>query len=194
MNETLSLLSTRRSVAPAALREPGPDAGQIETLLRLASRVPDHGKLAPWRFIIFAGEARDAAGEIIARAFSQMEPEAPQTRIDAERKRLSMAPLVVAVVSRASKHPKIPVWEQELSAGAVCMNLLVAATAMGFDASWLTQWYSYDRGVMSRFGLAEDEKLAGFIHIGTGEARPEDRPRPALEDIVTRFGEGETGR
>ncbi|MDB5509182.1 MAG: nitroreductase [Hyphomicrobiales bacterium] len=186
MNDTLSLLSTRRSVAPVALRKPGPDAAQVETLLRLASRVPDHGKLAPWRFIVFEGAGRERAGAIIAEAFARMEPDAPQNRIDAERKRLSLAPLVIAVVSRAAP-AKVPEWEQELSAGAVCMNLLVAATAMGFGASWLTQWYSYDRDVLTHFGLAEHERIAGFIHIGQSENAPADRPRPSLDDIVTHF-------
>lgn len=187
MNETLSLLSTRRSVAPVALSGPGPDSSQIETLLRLASRVPDHGKLAPWRFIVFEGAGRERAGDMIAEAFARLEPDAPQNRIDAERKRLMLAPLVIAVVSRVNS-AKVPAWEQELSAGAVCMNLLIAATAMGFGASWLTQWYSYDRDVLTRFGLADHERIAGFIHIGRSETAPADRPRPALDEIVTRFG------
>ena len=187
MNETLTLLTRRRSTPPAALSGPGPDAAQLETLLTIASRVPDHGKLAPWRFIVFEGEGREKAGEIIAHAFAAMEPTAPETRIEAERKRLAMAPLVIAVVSRAAPHGKIPVWEQELSAGAVCMNLLVAAQAMGFSASWLTQWYSYDRGVLAQFGLSEEERIAGFIHIGRADSAPEDRPRPALDTIVSRF-------
>ncbi|MDB5651931.1 MAG: nitroreductase [Hyphomicrobiales bacterium] len=184
---TLTLLATRRSVAPVALVAPGPDAAQVETLLRLASRVPDHGKLAPWRFIVFEGEARERAGEIISEAFAKLEPEAGAPRIEAERKRLSMAPLVIAVVSRAAPHGKIPVWEQQLSAGAVCMNMLVAATAMGFGASWLTQWYAYDRGVLAQFGLSDEEKIAGFIHIGQSSSVPEERPRPALDEIVSRF-------
>lgn len=186
MNETLALLSSRRSVAPVALAAPGPDALQIETLLRLASRVPDHGKLAPWRFIVFEGSARARAGDIIAEAFAKLEPDAGATRIDAERRRF-MAPLVVAVVSRAAPHAKIPLWEQELSAGAVCMNMLVAASAMGFGATWLTQWYAYDRSVLAQFGLSDQEKIAGFMHIGRSASVPEDRPRPALDKIVSHF-------
>ena len=189
MNDLISLLSSRRSVAPVALKEPGPDAGELETLLRLASRVPDHGKLTPWRFIIFEGAARERAGAIIAEAFAAKEPTADERRIDAERKRLSMAPLVIAVVSTAGASKKVPDWEQELSAGAVCMNLLVAATAMGYGASWLTNWFSYDRGVLAQLGVAEQERVAGFIHIGTSETTPDDRPRPALDKIVTRFAD-----
>lgn len=187
MNETLTLLSSRRSVAPVALSEPGPSAAELELLLTLAARVPDHGKLAPWRFIVFEGEARARAGAVIAMAFRKLEPAVDETRVEAERRRLSLAPLVIGVVSRAAPHGKIPEWEQELSAGAVCMNLLVAAKAMGYGASWLTQWYSYDRGVLAQFGLSETERMAGFIHIGTASNVPEDRPRPALADIVTRF-------
>ena len=183
---TIAALSARRSVPPVAMQGPGPDEAQIETLLRLGARVPDHGKLAPWRFILFEGEARRRAGDIIARVFAADPPDADAARRDQERSRLSLAPLVIGVVSRAAPHVKIPEWEQVLSAGAACMNMLVAANAMGFAASWLTQWYSYDRRVLDALGLAAHEKMAGFIHIG--RARPiEDRARPVMSEIVTRF-------
>jgi nitroreductase len=187
MNDTLRLLATRRSVAPAALVGPGPTREEIETLLRIGSRVPDHGKLAPWRFIVFEGEARERAGAIVANAFRRREPEADEKRAAAEARRMTMAPLVIGVVSTAAEHVKIPIWEQELSAGAVCMTLLIAARAMGYDGSWLTNWFAYDRTVLAQFGLAESERIAGFIHLGRAEAAPEDRPRPSLADIVSYF-------
>lgn len=189
MNDMLDLLGRRRSVPPVALSCPAPDAAELELLLRLASRAPDHGKIAPWRFIVFRGEARERAGDIVAARFAEKEPDADATRVAAERKRMTMAPLIVAVVSRAAPHEKIPVWEQELSAGAVCMNMLVAAHAMGFAASWLTNWFSYDCAVLTQFGLAESERIAGFIHIGRNDQPQADRPRPALESIVSFFGE-----
>jgi nitroreductase len=187
MTSTIDLLSVRRSVGPNFLAGPGPSPTQLDTLLRIASRVPDHGKLAPWRFIVFEGAARDKAGELIARLFVEANPGSDESRIAAERGRLSRAPLVIGVVSRAAAHPKIPDWEQVLSAGAVCMNLVTAASAQGFSASWLTEWYAYDRRVLAALGLSPQERMAGFVHVGTATSPSPDRPRPPLEQIVTRF-------
>jgi len=187
MNLMIDLLAARRSVGPNFLTGAGPTAAELDTLLKVASRVPDHGKLAPWRFIVFQGAARDKAGEAIARAFAEANPQADEARIAAERTRLSRAPLVIGVVSRAAPHPKIPDWEQILSAGAVCMNLLTAASALGFAASWITEWYAYDRRVLRVFGLSPQERMAGFVHVGRPSSPSPDRPRPALADIVTRF-------
>ncbi len=183
----LDLLRARRSVPPLGLSGPGPTADELELLLTIAARVPDHGKLAPWRFILFEGEARAAAGALIAAAFIADNPDADAQRVELEQKRLSHAPLVVAVVSTAAPHGKIPEWEQVLSAGAVCMNLVIAANTLGFAASWLTQWYAYDRRVLDGLGLAPQEKVAGFIHIGASASRPEDRVRPDLTSITSRF-------
>ncbi|WP_219321600.1 nitroreductase [Methylovirgula sp. HY1] len=188
MNATIDLLKTRRSAPALSLLEPGPTAAELETLLTSASRVPDHGKLAPFRFIVFQGEGRIRAGEIIAEVYTAAHPEPDPDQLRVERKRLALAPLVVAVVSRAGPNPKIPEWEQVLTAGAVCMNLIVAANALGFATVWLTEWYAYDRKVLERFGLAEHEKIAGFVHIGRNQMPRDDRPRPALADIVTTFG------
>ncbi len=185
MPDALELLTTRRSVKE--LGGPGPSAAEIDTLLTVASRVPDHGKLAPWRFIVFEGEARRAAGAAIAAAFAAKYPEAKPEHVEAERARLLRAPLVIAVVSRAGAHAKIPEWEQVLSAGAAAMSLVIAAHALGYAANWITEWYAYDRAVLDAFGLAPHERIAGFVHIGTPPAPPEDRPRPPLEEIVTRF-------
>lgn len=187
MTDTLALLKLRRSVPPQFLSAPGPDAAQLDELLTIAARVPDHGKLAPWRFIVFAGAGKDKAAEIIAAGFKAKNPEADADKLALERARFS-APLVVAVISAAKPHVKIPEWEQELSAGAVCMTMLVAAHAMGFGASWLTNWFSFDRAVLSSFGLAAEERIAGFVHIGTAMTTPTDRERPDMAAIVTHFG------
>ena len=149
--------------------------------------MPDHGKLAPWRFIVFEGEARRAAGETIAAAFRAKYPDAKPEHIAAERERLTRAPLVIAVVSRAAPHVKIPEWEQVLSAGAAAMNLVTAAHALGYGANWITEWYAYDRAVLDALGLEPHERIAGFIHIGRPPGPPEDRPRPPLAEIATRF-------
>jgi nitroreductase len=186
MPDALELLKTRRSIKPIELQGPGPTAAEIETLLTVASRVPDHGKLVPWRFII-EGEARLAAGETIVAAFRNKYPDAKPEHIEAERRRLARAPLVIAVVSRAGPHVKIPEWEQVLSAGAAAMSLVIAAHALGYAANWITEWYAYDRGVLAALGLAENERIAGFVHIGRPSDKPEDRPRPPLQDIATRF-------
>jgi nitroreductase len=185
--DTISLLQRRRSVPPAALASPGPTAAQLETILAIAARVPDHGKLAPWRFIVFEGEGRARAGEIFARIVAEENPDTPEKRLDLERMRLMHAPVVVAVVSRAAPHVKIPEWEQILSAGAVAMNLVVASNAMGFATSWLTEWYAYDTRTKAALGLGETENIAGFIHIGHPTAIIEDRVRPVLGEIVSRF-------
>lgn len=187
MNEVLALLRSRRSVPANLLVEPGPSPDELGEILTVASRVPDHGKLAPWRFLIIEGEARGRAGELIAAAFSADEPSASAEKVSLERNRLARAPVVIAVVSRARPHVKIPEWEQTLSAGAVCMNLVVAANGLGFGTAWLTEWYAYDRRVLDGLGLEPDESVAGFIHVGTAREPIADRPRPALADIVARF-------
>ena len=187
MTEAIELLKTRRSVKPQELSGPAPSASEIDTLLTVASRVPDHGKLTPWRFIVFDGEARRKAGDLIAQVFKANYPDAKDEHVDFERERLARAPLVIAVVSRAGPHVKIPEWEQVLSAGAAAMNLVTAAHALGFAATWITEWYAYDRGVLDALGLAPNEKVAGFVHIGKPKQPPEDRPRPPLSEIVTTF-------
>ncbi len=185
--ETLSLLRQRRSAPPVTMTGPGPMPAEVDDLLAIAARVPDHGKLAPWRFIVFEGEARARAGDILAGIVAADTPDASPKRLDLERNRLMHAPVVVAVVSRAGPHVKVPEWEQILSAGAVAMNLTVAAAAMGFVTAWLTEWYAYDPRSKSALGLAENENIAGFIHIGRPTTPIEDRVRPIMADIVSRF-------
>ncbi len=187
MPEALDLLKTRRSVKPIELIGPAPAPAELDTLLTVAARVPDHGKLTPWRFIVFEGDARLKAGEAIASVFKAASPQATDDQIAFERNRLARAPLVVAVVSRAAPHVKIPEWEQVLSSGAAAMNLVTAAHALGFAANWITEWYAYDRHVLDALGLAANEKIAGFVHIGRAAKPPEDRPRPPLTEIVTHF-------
>ena len=187
MNDTIALLSRRRSLAPVNLTGPGPDAGELETFLRIASRVPDHGKLAPWRFVVFQGAALERAGRVALDIKRADLPELDEAARQAELTRFSRSPLVIGVVSRAAPHKKIPEWEQVLSAGAVSMALTVAVSALGFASTWLTEWIAYDARFREAMGLAEHERIAGFIHIGRPRVTPEDRPRPALADIVTHF-------
>ena len=187
MKDSLSSLLTRRSVAARWLGEPGPTKAEIDTLLTIATRVPDHGRLAPWRFILIQGDARQRLGDIQAAFFQADNPEAEPEKVATERSRFSHAPLVVAVVSSVKPSPKIPESEQVLSAGAVCMNLLHAAKALGYGAVWLSGWSSFDRRVLDALGLAPHERIAGYIHIGTSTELPTERPRPVLAEIVSEF-------
>jgi nitroreductase len=185
--DAIELLKFRRSVKPREMTAPGPTPAELDTILTIGARVPDHGKLAPWRFIVFEGDARVRAGELIAKVFANKNPQATPPEIEVEKKRLTDAPLVIGIVSFTKPHPKVPPWEQELSAGASAMNMVTAATALGYGACWLTGWFAFDRDALDALGLKADERFAGFIHIGTPSKPSEDRPRPALSDIVTRF-------
>jgi len=187
MNDIIDFLKTRCSPRPRDLTGPGPSAEEIDTILTIASRVPDHGKLAPWRFLVFEGEARARGGEIIAKAFIRTKPDATEAEIAAERGRLSLAPLVIGVVSRPQTHPWAPEWEQQMSAAASAMNIVLAATALGYGACWLTGWVAGNREVLDGFGLKPEEKMIGMIYIGSVATPPVDRPRPALSEVVTRF-------
>ena len=187
MNDTIEILKRRRSAPPPMMSGPAPSADELATILTVASRVPDHGKLAPWRFLVFAGEARDRASRLALDIRLAEKPDLDESARAEERRRFARAPLVLATISRAAPHPKIPEWEQILSAGAVCMNMIVAARALGFSATWLTEWVAYDGRFRAAIGLAEHERIAGFIHIGRTTAVIEDRPRPPLAEIVTNF-------
>jgi nitroreductase len=187
-NPILTLLSSRRSVKPDRLVEPGPSADEIDTMLTIASRVPDHKKLAPWRFILVEGDARARLGEIVAQVCAAEEKEPPsEHRLALERGRLQRAPLVIAVVSRVVPNRSAPEWEQILSAGAACFNLCLAANAMGYGTSWITEWIAYNARVRAALGLADNERIAGFIYIGTPAECPEERERPKLSEIVSRW-------
>lgn len=183
---TLGLLLTRRSGSAKAMTEPGPSPEQLKTILAAGARAPDHGKLAPWRFILFEGEARAQMGRLLAESLN--ENEATPERAAQERGRFLRAPVVVAVISRVREAIPIPEWEQMLSAGAVCQNMLVAAHALGFVASWITEWCAYHPRVKEGLGLKTGERVAGFIYIGTSAQPLEERVRPDLDALITRFG------
>lgn len=187
MPDLIDLLKTRRSVKPIEMTGPGPSPAELETILNVGARVPDHGKLVPWRFIVFEGDARARAGDLFSAVFKEKNLAATADQVEVERKRFLQAPLVIGVVSRARPHVKIPLWEQELSAGASAMNIVTAANALGYVANWLTGWIAFDRDVLDALGLAADEKMAGFVHIGRTGRAPEERDRPSLDSIVTRF-------
>lgn len=187
MSDIIEFLRTRRSVKPREMSGPGPSAEEIDTILTIGARVPDHGKITPWRFIVFEGDGRLRAGDVIAGVYASKNPSAPQEEIEIEKRQLMEAPLVIGVVSCIKQHPSVPSWEQVLSAGASAMNIVTTVTALGYGANWLTGWFAYDRDVLDGLGLKSDERFAGFVHIGTPTKPSKDRPRPALSDIVTRF-------
>lgn len=187
--EVLRHLASRRSVSAGALLEPGPDRAALDAILTIAARVPDHKKLSPWRFIVLQGDARARFGAMLARIARENEPAASDTRMETERGRFLRAPTAVVVVSSTVNHPAAPEWEQILSAGAVCLNLLHAASAQGFGAQWITEWYAYDPKVRAGFGLREHERIAGFVYIGTPKEKPADRERPDLA-AITSFPDG----
>lgn len=189
MTGTREYLKSRRTISAAFLGEPAPDKDQLAEILTIASRVPDHGKLTPWRFVIFRGEARIQAGEALAKRFAEIHPEAEDKQIAEERMRLAKAPLSVAVICRAVPHVKIPEIEQLLSAGAAAMNLMHGTHALGFAAQWVTGWVAYDDAAGQILGLQPDERLVGIIHIGTATVPPVDRPRPPLSDIVSEWSQ-----
>ena len=185
--QTLNLLRSRRSAKWLGITAPGPSQDELMTLLAIASRVPDHGKLAPWRFILIEGGARAAFGEVLAKRWAEKEPgAAPPERLALERSRFADMPVVVTVVSRVTENIKIPVWEQQLSSGAVCTTLLIAANAMGYAGSWITEWFGYDEKMWAALGMKQGERIAGFVGLGT-VAQVMERARPKLEDLVTRW-------
>ena len=187
-------LEARRSVPITLLGEPGPNAAQLHRMLAIATRVPDHGGLEPWRFIVIEGEARARAGErlrpIYAAENPSMEAEKREKFAGVVARSLGHAPVVVIVVSRTDPAARIPSWEQDLSAGAVCMNLLHAAHALGFAGAWLTGWAAASPGARGLFGIAESERIAGIIYIGTAKETPGDRKRPDVATIATWWRDG----
>ena len=184
----IDYLAVRRSIPAFQMAEPGPDKAEIEEILRLASRVPDHGKLAPWRFIVYRGAERRRIGEELLKLALEAKPDLSAEMIEVERSRFTRAPVVVGVVSKAGPHFKIPEWEQLMSAGAVCLNLLMAANAHGYVSNWLTEWFAYDERAYPLLGVQPGEKLAGFVHIGSSDFPSTERPRPELSETVTWIG------
>lgn len=187
--QVLDFLALRRSASALTLTAPAPDAEELDGLLRLAARVPDHGKLAPWRFIILEGDGKAAfAARLDALAAGRGD-----AALSAKLGKLKVPPLAVAVIA-SPRAGAIPAWEQELSAAVVCANLLYAAQASGYGANWITDWYSYDPEAASVLGLADGERVAGFILIGTPREAPLERERPALAPLVTRWNPSASAR
>lgn len=186
--ETLAMLRSRRSTPADFLGEPGPDEAALANILTIAARVPDHRRVVPFRFIIFEGEARARFGAALKSAFLASQPDADPAKADYEENRFLRAPTVVAVVSCPDPTHRTPLWEQELCAGAVCQNMLLAASAHGFAAQWITEWYAYDETIASTLGLGAQERIAGYIYIGTARENPKERGRPDMASIISRFG------
>ncbi len=180
---TLDLLLTRRSVVARMMTEPGPDDQVLEQILRAAMRVPDHGRLCPWRFIVIRGAARENLGDVLAAATLVADPSCNERRLDLERSRFTRAPVVVCVVSRIVEG-KIPEWEQILSSGAACQNMLVAAHTSGYVAQWITEWYAYDPDVKRALGLEPNDRISGFVYLGSALEPPAERERPVYADVV----------
>lgn len=183
--EMLARLETRRSAPLRGLVEPGPTPQELERMLRLAARVPDHGRLVPWRFIVIEGDARRALGERLDALYARQNPGLPAAKADMWTLYLLRAPVTVVLVSRPDRGAKVPEWNQVLSAGAAGMALTVAASALGFATQWLLKWPGRDAEATALLGLTPAEKVAGFIHIGRPVRESEDRPRPALDEVVT---------
>ena len=186
--ETLQLMALRRSTPVAALSEPGPGADDIDAILRLAMRVPDHRKLEPWRVLVIEGDKRALFGEVLAAARNLREPDASPEKLAAERALPLRAPVILAVISSPVHDPKkTPVWEQQLSAGALCQNILIASQAMGWAGVWITEDAAYDGHVHAALGMHGHEQVAGFIYLGTATNEPVERQRPTISAKATRW-------
>ena len=180
--DVLAFLARRRSASALSLRAPGPSSAELSDMIRLAARVPDHGKLFPWRFIVIEGQAKDALAGKLTKIAQTLET-APKAL--AALGKLTAPPLSVAVVSHVDPAAAIPAWEQQLSAGAACMSFLIAAEAMGYGANWITDWYAYEPRATELLGLTSGERVAGYIHLGTAGEAPQERVRPSLEAVVS---------
>jgi len=191
---SLDFLEERRSQPSRLLGEPGPTTEQLERLLTAAIRVPDHGKLTPWRLLLVLGEDRARLGEALAQIHGRIDPSVPPAVVQKDRERFNFAPLIVTVIARVDpNHPKVPEQEQVLSAGYVAYNLLLGAQALGFGAQILTGWAAYDRDVALLLGLSENERVVAFVHIGTAHENAPERIRPALADVVAEWKGPEAG-
>jgi nitroreductase len=189
LNDTssvLAFLKSRKSASAKAMAGPGPSKAQMDEILEIAVRVPDHGKLAPWRFILIEGEGRATVGHGFAEVWSKNNPNHGADSLDFQGSLFMRAPVILIVVSTASVHAKIPLWEQQLSSAAVCYNAVLAATALGFDAQWQTDWVAYDEGAKAVMGVTPHEKISGIIYIGTSSVPMEDRPRPDVSSLLSR--------
>ncbi len=182
----IDFMLARKSVPIDALSEPAPSDDDIALMLRIATRVPDHGRLTPWRFILYRGESRHEIGAALAKLAEEREGPLPAGRIEKEKERFSRAPLVIGVVSSPRDNPKIPEWEQFLSGGLAALNLMIAANALGYGTNMITNWYSDDAEGRRLLGLAPHERVVGFVHIGSHSGEAPERPRP--DPASTRVG------
>lgn len=189
-SDTIDFLTTRRSTVARMMDGPGPGDDDLRKIMEAGMRVPDHGRLTPWRFIVIRGEARETIGDVIADAFKKNNPDAIEEQIEIEQERLTRAPVVIAVVSKVHRGHKIPEWEQVLSSGAACQTMLIAAQSMGYAAQWLTEWYAYDADVKQAIGADADDEIAGFLYLGNGTGELSDRARPDYDDIVSEWSAG----
>ena len=187
LSSTLALLRTRRSGRPRDLVAPGPDAAQLGEIQAIAARSPDHGKLHPWRFVHVARDQRDAFAGLLQAAYRIDNPEPGRLEIEANDRFARQAPELIVALSSPTPGHKIPEWEQQLSCGAACMNLLLAAHAMGFAGGWVTGWAAYSPAVLAAFG-APPERIAGFLFLGTPAAELEERIRPEYGEVVSEWG------
>jgi len=186
--EMLSILLRRRSLTVKDMIGPGPNQNEIDLILTIGSRVPDHKKQVPWRFLTIEGDARHKAGEKLRSIFAKNNPDTDNDLLDFEQNLLTRAPLVIAVISTATPdNPKVPEWEQILTAGAVCQNILLASNALGFAGQWLSEWYAYDDEFLTHLGLSKDERIAGFIYIGTAGKEPAERGRPDINELTQKW-------
>lgn len=183
----VSALSRRRSTQADLISDPGPDESTLQSILTIAARVPDHRRVEPFRFILFENEARKDAGQLLEKSWIRENPEASQEERAREAGRFLRSPIIVGVVSSTDPEHRTPEWEQILSAGAVCQNMLLAAGAHGFAAQWLTEWYAYDRVFLEGVGVKDHENIAGFIYIGTAKTNPKERKRPDVSLLISRF-------
>lgn len=186
--EMLTILLRRRSLTVKDMIGPGPSQDEIDLILTIGSRVPDHKKQVPWRFLTIEGDARHKAGERLRSIFAKNNPDTDNDLLDFEQNLLTRAPLVIAVISTATPdNPKVPEWEQILTAGAVCQNILLASNALGFAGQWLSEWYAYDDEFLAHLGLSKDERIAGFIYIGTAGKEPAERGRPDIKELTQKW-------
>ena len=187
--EARQLIALRRSTSKRGLTEPGPSREAIDDLLTVAARVPDHRRLAPWRFLVFEGQARDAFNQRAVEIQKQEDPDATETMLADTAGYFSRAPVVVAVISSPDVSHKTPVWEQELSCGALCQNLLLAANASGWAGCWLTEWIAFSDGINTLLELQEHERIAGYFYFGTAKENPQERLRPEISSKIRRWSE-----
>ena len=185
--EARQSIALRRSTSKRGLIAPGPSSAALDELLTVATRVPDHRRLAPWRFIVFEGEQRQAFNDRAVEIQKQETPDATETMLADTAGYFTRAPVVVAIISSPDPTHKTPVWEQELSCGALCFNLLMAANASGWAGCWLTEWIAFSPGINTLLGLTEHERIAGYVYLGTAKDRQQERLRPDVANKIKRW-------